>query len=96
MQKSIVFGSVKRLPRLNSRPQRSCPMANFSGSGASVSGAGQPSEELAAALTKAGVPNRLVVIPGAGHDLDFPIKTPRNLVFQILEFLDATWNDKIS
>jgi len=42
------------------------------------------------------VPNRPVVIPGAGHDLDFPIKTPRNLVFQILEFLDATWNDKIS
>lgn len=37
------------------------------------------SEELAAALTDAGVPNRLVVIPGAGHDLDFPIKTPGNL-----------------
>ena len=54
------------------------------------------SEELAAALTKAGVPNRLVVIPGAGHDLDFPIKTPRNLVFQILEFLDTTWNDMVS
>ncbi len=51
------------------------------------------SEELAAALTSAGVPNQLVVIPGAGHDLDFPIKTPRNLVFQILEFLDTTWND---
>ncbi len=54
------------------------------------------SEDLAAALTDAGVPNRLVVIPGAGHDLDFPIKTPGNLVFQILEFLDATWNDKDS
>ena len=54
------------------------------------------SEELAAALTKAGVPNRLVVIPGAGHDLDFPTETPRNLVFQILEFLDATWNDTMS
>jgi dipeptidyl aminopeptidase/acylaminoacyl peptidase len=54
------------------------------------------SEELAAALTRAGVPNRLVVIPGAGHDLDFPIKTPRDLVFQILEFLKTTWNDKIS
>ncbi len=67
-----------------------------------VQGASDPlvpvsqSEELAAALTKAGVPNRLVVIPGAGHDLDFPIKTPRNLVFQILEFLKTTWNDKIS
>ncbi len=54
------------------------------------------SEEPAAALIKAGVPNRLVVIPGAGHDLDFPVKTPRNLLFQILEFLNATWNDKIS
>jgi dipeptidyl aminopeptidase/acylaminoacyl peptidase len=54
------------------------------------------SEELAAALTRAGVPNQLVVIPGDGHDLDFPIKTPRNLVFQILEFLDTTWNDKDS
>lgn len=54
------------------------------------------SEELAAALTDAGVPNRLVVIPGAGHDLAFPIKTPGNLVFQILEFLATTWNDKDS
>ena len=56
------------------------------------------SEELATALTVAGVPNRLVVIPRAGHELDFPIRTPRirNLVFQILAFLDATWNDKVS
>jgi acetyl esterase/lipase len=54
------------------------------------------SQELAAALRQAGVPNQLVVIPGAGHNLDFPIKTPRNLLFQILEFLDTTWNDKIS
>jgi acetyl esterase/lipase len=54
------------------------------------------SEELAAALTRVGVRNQLVVIPGAGHDLDFPVKTPRNLVFQILEFLDTTWNDKDS
>jgi dipeptidyl aminopeptidase/acylaminoacyl peptidase len=52
------------------------------------------SEELAAALTEAGVRNQLVVIPGAGHDLDFPIKTPGSLVFRILEFLDTTWNDK--
>jgi len=54
------------------------------------------SEELAAVLTDAGVRNQLVVIPGGGHDLDFPIKTPGNLVFQILEFLDTTWNDKDS
>jgi acetyl esterase/lipase len=51
------------------------------------------SEELAAALTRAGVPNKLVVIPGS-HNLDFPLRTPRNLVLQILEFLSATWNDK--
>jgi acetyl esterase/lipase len=54
------------------------------------------SEELAAALRDAGVPRQLVVIPGGGHDLDFPIKTPRNLVFRILEFLETTWNDKVS
>jgi acetyl esterase/lipase len=52
------------------------------------------SYELAAVLTKMGVPNQLVVIPGAGHDLDFPDKTPRNLILQILEFLEATWNYK--
>jgi acetyl esterase/lipase len=67
-----------------------------------VQGANDPlvpvsqSEELAAALTHARVPNQLVIIPGAAHDLDFPIKTPRNLVFQILAFLEATWNDKDS
>ncbi len=54
------------------------------------------SEELAAALSGAGVPNQLDVIHGAGHDLDFPSKTPRNLVLKILEFLDTTWNDKDS
>jgi acetyl esterase/lipase len=52
------------------------------------------SEELAAALTSAGVPNQLVVIQGGGHNLDFPTKTPPNLVFQILEFLNATWKDR--
>ena len=54
------------------------------------------SEELATALTSAGVPNQLVLIPGAGHNLDFPTKTPRNLVLQILEFLNATWKDSRS
>jgi acetyl esterase/lipase len=54
------------------------------------------SEELATALTDAGVRNELVVIPGGGHDLDFPTKTPPNLVFQILEFLNATWKDRRS
>ena len=52
------------------------------------------SEELAAALTSAGVRNQLVIIPGGPHNLDFPNGTPRDLVFQILAFLDATWKDK--
>ncbi len=54
------------------------------------------SEELSAALTAAGVRNQLVLVPGAGHDLDFPINTPRILIFQILEFLETTWNDSDS
>ena len=49
--------------------------------------------ELAHALTAAGVRNELVVLPGSGHDLNFPVGTPKNLITQILEFLDATWKD---
>jgi dipeptidyl aminopeptidase/acylaminoacyl peptidase len=52
--------------------------------------------ELAQALTSAGVRNQLVILPGAGHDLNFPMGTPKNLVTQILEFLNATWKDKNS
>ena len=52
------------------------------------------SQEMAAALTAAGVRNQLIEIPGAGHDLRFPVRTPQNLVFQILEFLQATWKDR--
>jgi acetyl esterase/lipase len=51
---------------------------------------------MAAVLSAARVPNRLIVLPGGGHDLNFPINTPRNLVSQILEFLDATWKDRVS
>jgi acetyl esterase/lipase len=54
------------------------------------------SEEMAAVLREAGVPNRLVLISGGSHNLDFPIMTPRSLVSQILEFLAATWKDKTS
>ncbi|HKM54472.1 MAG TPA: alpha/beta hydrolase, partial [Isosphaeraceae bacterium] len=54
------------------------------------------SREMAAALTQAGVPNRLVLVPGGGHDLDFPTMTPRSLLSQILEFLSAAWKDKTS
>ena len=52
------------------------------------------SEEMAAALTNAGVRNQLVIIRGGGHNLDFPNRTPPNLVFQILEFLSTTWKDR--
>lgn len=54
------------------------------------------SREMDYALAAAGVPHRLVVLPRAGHNLDFPIQTPKNLLFQILEFLDTTWNDNNS
>jgi acetyl esterase/lipase len=50
------------------------------------------SVELANALSAAGVRNRLVLVTG-GHDLDFP-RHYRNLVQQILEFLDTTWKDE--
>ena len=51
------------------------------------------SQEMDSALAAAGVSHQLVILPGAGHDLDFPIQTPKNLLVQILEFLDTTWND---
>ena len=50
------------------------------------------SVEMAAALSLAGVRNRLVLVRG-GHDLDFPGHY-RKLVRQILVFLDATWKDE--
>jgi acetyl esterase/lipase len=49
------------------------------------------SEEMASALTAAGVRNQLVLVTG-GHNLDFPIHYAK-LIPDILEFLDATWND---
>ena len=49
--------------------------------------------ELAQALTAAGVRNDLVILPGSGHDLNFPAGTPKNLITQILEFLNTTWKD---
>jgi acetyl esterase/lipase len=51
---------------------------------------------MATVLSNAGVTNELIVLPGAGHELNFPINTPRDLVFQILEFLNATWKDRRS
>jgi acetyl esterase/lipase len=48
--------------------------------------------QMAAALTSAGVRNRLVLVNG-GHDLDFPTHYSK-LILQILAFLDATWKDE--
>jgi acetyl esterase/lipase len=48
-------------------------------------------EAIAAALAGAGVPHQLVLVNG-GHGLDFP-EHYANLIPQILEFLNGTWND---
>ncbi|QEH33682.1 Prolyl oligopeptidase family protein [Aquisphaera giovannonii] len=50
--------------------------------------------EMASALRKFGIPERLVILPGLGHDLNFPVNTPGDLTGQILEFLATTWNDR--
>jgi acetyl esterase/lipase len=47
---------------------------------------------MAHALSVAGVPNRLVLVPG-DHNLDFPLHFAK-LIPQILEFLSSTWKDK--
>jgi acetyl esterase/lipase len=47
------------------------------------------SEKVSAALTKAGVPNELLLVHG-GHGLDFPTHYS-NLVPGVLAFLEATW-----
>lgn len=51
-------------------------------------------EDMAAALTAAGVPHQLILVNG-GHDLDFPAHYA-DLIPQILAFLNATWNDERS
>ncbi len=50
------------------------------------------STTMAAALTAAGVPNELILVPG-GHDLDFPAHYA-DLIPRLLEFLGRTWNDE--
>jgi acetyl esterase/lipase len=52
------------------------------------------SAELAAALSRAGVRNQLIMVTG-GHDLDFPVNYS-NLIPEILEFLDSTWKDLVA
>jgi acetyl esterase/lipase len=50
-------------------------------------------QELASALTAAGVPNRLVAVPGASHGFEFA-PSGRKLRPEMLAFLDTAWNDK--
>jgi len=50
----------------------------------------EQSRLLATALTRVGVPNRLVLVPG-GHKLEFPLHDA-DLIPQILAFLKAIWN----
>jgi acetyl esterase/lipase len=50
------------------------------------------SEEMARALTAAGVRNELILVRG-GHKLDFPVRYS-NLFPEILEFLQTTWKDE--
>jgi acetyl esterase/lipase len=50
------------------------------------------SRAMAAALAEAGVPHRLILVPG-GHNLDFPIHYA-DLTRRVLELLSATWQDQ--
>jgi acetyl esterase/lipase len=49
-------------------------------------------KSMASALAAVGVRHELILVHG-GHDLDFP-EHYANLIPQILEFLNASWNDK--
>jgi acetyl esterase/lipase len=48
------------------------------------------SETLASALTAAGVPNNLILVPGAGHGFGFNPGHGRSLLPAVLSFLDRT------
>jgi dipeptidyl aminopeptidase/acylaminoacyl peptidase len=50
-------------------------------------------EELAADLTAAGDPDKLVLVPGAGHGFEFRPEGQK-MVPEILAFLARSWNDK--
>jgi len=52
------------------------------------------SEALAAALKAAGIPHRLIVIEGARHGFNLRVGG-RDLVPEVIAFLDAAWKDKV-
>jgi hypothetical protein len=116
MQTSIVFGHIKRLPGLNSRPRSSTsylPQGTtcleerllLSGTAPSVSRTALAVRP-ALAQGPTAVPSIVKAQPyqivyrnityTEANGQPEPQTWARNLVFQILEFLDATWNDKIS
>jgi acetyl esterase/lipase len=51
------------------------------------------SRRLASALDAAGVPHRLIVVPGARHGFDLQVGS-RDLLPEILAFLESAWNVK--
>jgi acetyl esterase/lipase len=66
----------------------SAPMLILQGTSDTIVPLGQ-SQELAQALTSAGVPNRLITVPGASHGFEFQ-HSGLALVPQVVEFLNST------
>ena len=48
---------------------------------------------MAESLSQAGVLNRLIVVPGARHGFELPVKfsETRDLLPEVLAFLDSVW-----
>jgi len=53
----------------------------------------EQSQRMADRLSQAGVPNRLIVVPGARHGFELVVEFPetRDLLPEILAFLDSVW-----
>ncbi|ODT97912.1 MAG: hypothetical protein ABS79_06745 [Planctomycetes bacterium SCN 63-9] len=68
------------------------PMLLIHGSADPLVPVGQ-SKEMDAALTAAGVPHRLIILPGGTHAINYPGRYS-NLTPQILAFLNEAWNHK--
>ncbi|MGZ3355194.1 MAG: alpha/beta hydrolase fold domain-containing protein [Isosphaeraceae bacterium] len=53
----------------------------------------EQSQRMAESLSQAGVLNRLIVVPGARHGFELPVKFPetRDLLPEVLAFLDSVW-----
>jgi dipeptidyl aminopeptidase/acylaminoacyl peptidase len=53
----------------------------------------EQSQRMAVSLSQAGVPDRLIVVPGARHGFELLVEFPeaRDLLPKILAFLDSVW-----